>query len=479
MENLQNNSTKIEISTETKISVIEKQQSDEKPPIEKTIEQDVIEFLTEFEKISKIVDLEMEGEIENYISNLDDDNEKKFIQEVLKNPGESREKISEHLVKEFNNKLSSINKNLLNKLPVKIDLPEGSWFSKDELSYLRNRLTNSLKNISNFSINTYNSIMSDRIQIIKTFKPNMPIDNLDRIKVDLSIIGDDLHNQGKIPMLVKLTLDGDEFLRVVYKPRNAETDKSIIELFKDLNKLETTNTKLPTCEILDLGDNKGTIWEFVEGYQFSNGCHNKEANTLQELIGLKKDDISILGLEAANLINKIQDDTMKLKFQNNLERLQNVCKKIGVTDLHFENFILKNDMMLVLIDLEVIDPRMKQQTGLYPRDKEPKLTLLSEKEEELITKFNQDQKNKTCRITLVDTKVFKDNIHYLTRIKLIAQEISTLLIKNLNCEILQLNLENFVLQDGKNGDIPIFTLKDEVIYYGYPEQGNKIARLKN
>ncbi|WP_148300656.1 hypothetical protein [Candidatus Protochlamydia sp. R18] len=164
--------------------------------------------------------------------------------------------------------------------------------------------------------------------------------------------------------------------------------------------------------------------------------------------------------------------------KQNLAKLQNICSEAGITDLHYENvkftdveadlnlkhvtFKENGKFMWVPIDLEVVEQGHK--TGLYGMEKDLESQLTSA-EKSLIDQFIQSQQQRISRFVPLPTFTFqylaKD---YKTALEIPSKVIETL--QKLNYDILDPNeLEKFLIESIKNGDIPFFTKKGDVIYY--------------
>ncbi|MBS4169114.1 hypothetical protein PARA125_001767 [Parachlamydia sp. AcF125] len=149
----------------------------------------------------------------------------------------------------------------------------------------------------------------------------------------LKILGGDDHNHGKSPILVTFTSlqDKSTLLEVVYKPRNAHTDKAILELFAAINALpeeSKSGPALPFYKIEHINDGKASIWEYIKG----DGLIMGASTTVKYMLpGEKRDNA-----------------------EKNLLRLEQVCSRAGITNLHMENVLLTSHGELIPIDLEVV-----------------------------------------------------------------------------------------------------------------------------
>ncbi|WP_042279833.1 DUF4135 domain-containing protein [Candidatus Protochlamydia sp. R18] len=179
----------------------------------------------------------------------------------------------ERLCQIINNKFSS---NIIDveTLPVKFsEISLSSYSSEEEekqVDYLINKQITSLERFERFIFEATNFLEAHKILIFKEFgKKN--VENISNVKINLKLLGADSHHGGKTPLLVSLTIEEAEVLKVVYKPRGAETDKAIIELFEKLNSLppeQKNGPDLPTYKIIDLQNH--SLWQYIEGVDYRN-----------------------------------------------------------------------------------------------------------------------------------------------------------------------------------------------------------------
>ena len=162
----------------------------------------------------------------------------------------------------------------------------------------------------------------------------------------------------------------------VVKARSAELDKSIIELFKKINKINdaSNNLKLPYYNIHSCND-EISIWDFIDGNLIMN---------------LPNIDV----MNPASSVNEIVQKGLRVTSTPIKERIDNmtylntVCSKIGLSDLHSENVILQNNMYFP-IDLETVN--LNNVTGLYGFQHKGKIddSLLNAETQKLIDQFNK------------------------------------------------------------------------------------------
>jgi hypothetical protein len=169
-------------------------------------------------------------------------------------------------------------------------------------------------------------------------------------------------------------------VKIVFKPRKALIDQKVMELFININitlKKYKSKYKLPTYIILNCGNY--SFWEYIDG------------DTLYE-----------------KGKNNLRDEKLNKNIINNLEFLNTIAHKIGLTDLHSQNVKIQKDYMIP-IDLEVIKPG--SNTGLYMENKEAILgpiVPIHHIIQYLIHVFNENSVNIPIRILPIDTSTLKD-----------------------------------------------------------------------
>ncbi len=251
--------------------------------------------------------------------------------------------------------------------------------SEQEIEFRRGRLINNLRNVCMFLMTTKNILNANKALILKEFCPDIKMDQSE-LTYYLKPLGDETHNRGQSAVEVHLLNQRGLLLRkIVYKPRNAETEIAILELFKHLNlKKAPSEAELPVFKIVNLG-NAGSIWEYIVR---ADGGGHLQNDAIVELEAMKRTPL----YEQA---------------KNNFDRLESVCQAIGVTDLHPENVILRNRIEWVPIVFEVI--KVGHVTGLYGKNRTPELKPLKSEEWVLINQFKEHQKGRLFRAVPIAT----------------------------------------------------------------------------
>ncbi|KPK32484.1 MAG: hypothetical protein AMS24_04190 [Chlamydiae bacterium SM23_39] len=325
----------------------------------------------------------------------------------------------------------------------KIDL-----FTKNFL-FRKKQMKKKMENMLIFLKEVKNNLNKINETIIKNFSKFDKQKHFNEVSFSLKFLGGDSHKNGKSPLLVTLSenYENTDPLKVVYKPRLAKTDYLIIEMFKQLNQLKKKRSvciDLPTYNILCFDDLDVSIWEYIEG----------------EIP--KSFDSQYIYNYIDSYINSLEN---KNAAKNQLKRLESVCKKIGVTDLHYENVLfVKKSNEFVPIDLEVI--MQGEETWLYPKNiKNLNLPELNEKENTIINQCKEKLQKQNCRFLLLSTGNFISAYNYI----FLQDKILKDTIKKLNKikgQTLQENkVKKFFKEDMKKRDVPFFISSEGIIYY--------------
>ena len=303
-----------------------------------------------------------------------------------------------------------------------------------------------------FLITTKNILNANKALILKEFCPDIKIDPSE-ITYYLKPLGEETHNRGQSAVEVHILNQNGTLLRkIVYKPRDAETEVAILELFKHLNIIkEPSEAVLPIFKIINLG-NTGSLWEYIVR---ADGGGHLQNDAIVELEAMK--NMPLYG-----------------PAKNNFDRLESVCQAIGITDLHPENVILRNHAEWVPIDFEVI--KIGHVTGLYGKNKSPEPKFLKSEEWVLINQFKERQKGRLFRAVPIATARLGDLSTTPWGGKDIALLFHDVLSQEYETLIELAEIERLATQDIINGDIPILYQKAGILYYG--GEGFMIGKLK-
>ena len=211
--------------------------------------------------------------------------------------------------------------------------------------------------------------------------------NIDPSTADIEVIkifDNDKHDTYSEPV-THIKIDDIDY---VLKPRKSELDIKILELFNEINLAGFEDLKLPYYEIYSHPTLDYSLWEFI--------------TTTAEL----------RPVPAVYLIDFEDDEERKQIQRKNLEFLNNISKKIGLTDLHYENVILSNNTFYP-IDLESIN--YTSETGLYTNDTvytsetglyTPNYPKLNDHTLGLIERFNEDIHNVKVRYVISTAELY-------------------------------------------------------------------------
>lgn len=279
--------------------------------------------------------------------------------------------------------------------------------------------------------------------ILHDFFPDKQMD-YDQMHPEVVPFVADGHLGGRCPVKVTFTspeLPGESF-SVVYKPRSAHMDQKIIETFGKINACNEKGSEreLPVYQIRNYGDHF-SVWEFIEGQT----PHVDGVDNCVELLpspGEVKQAIKRRGL-----------------------RLEAVCREMGISDLHRENFIIRGQY-IVPIDLENLQPG--QGTGLYDQATPiPEELQLSREEKALIETFSREARETEFRLVPIGTGILegmKDNPDKLEKAfeEVVMQTFSK---GDIRLSIDRTEFKHLILTDLMNNDIPYFIQRGDNILY--------------
>ena len=313
------------------------------------------------------------------------------------------------------------------------------------INFMHEQILNHCIDQASFLIDTQHIIQTDKSEIIRCFYSDPLVINPDSVTFNLFPVQSETHNRGKLPLKVTFSFEKRELFSIFFKPRDAQIDQTVINVFHELNNLpqekKSIKTDLPTYKIecVNSESYSFSIWEYIEGTHSSAG-------------------------DASDYINRYFSTNDHLKDQ--LTRLQIVCKYLEISDLHMENIIFshmgKPNLQVVPIDLESVQPN--SDTGLgNPLKKAPTLT---ESEKELLDDCKIKMKKHTTRFVPIPTSTFTGSLSECSSCVLCAQLVKDKIRKEGSHLLISIErLEWMILEDFIHDDIPYLTLKSECIYY--------------
>lgn len=324
----------------------------------------------------------------------------------------------------------------------------------DDVEQLRFKLqvmNNKIVNVIEYAKKIHSFFALHQEQILRDFFPN--IQNPDRFKAHFKIAGEETHNRGESTVEVTFSSDLEKLGTIFFKPRTAEVESRLLEMFGELNQ-ESPNKPLLAQYKIRMYKEQGespwhgsSVWECVKG---------RRLITEGDLI------THIMTLSDVNRRNEVRA---------NAERLQRVSREIGLTDLHQENIFL-NDGQLIPVDMEVI--RLNHPTGLGDRIAEAEVT---DRELSIIRKYNLLMPNLPSRYLPLDTIVLKENMArrdgYIGILDAFVEQLGvehTIVID-------KSEWTNAIKEDILHGDVPVCYKKNGNVFYG--KRGLLIAREKS
>jgi hypothetical protein len=326
---------------------------------------------------------------------------------------------------------------------------------------------NKIKNILSYINETTDFVKKNKEDIIKNFY-DKAID-IKEVTFKFKSFSGETHNKGKNPFLITFSVgeleSKSEFLKVVYKPRNALIDIAVLELLSEINK-EKGELIFPEYKIISYEEN-GSFWEFING------------DTLKETKGFA--------------LQENANEEFKIKLLKTITYLDDVFIKINLMDMNEENIIISDKTPNIYpIDLEAFDKNqtLSEFDHIITKIKNevPEHELIidnikkhSDKKEikELISEFNIKKEKIVKRFVPISTALIESVLFSLGGPLELSLIIKTELKKqNFNLLVDLTDLENFLSEDREQGDVPYFTLVEDIVYYGFPESKRPIAKFK-
>ena len=303
------------------------------------------------------------------------------------------------------------------------------------------------------------AIEKNKPLIVETFcRQDASISNPEQVAFELFPHGAETHNRGKVPIKISFQLNGSELFSVFFKPRDAQIDAKVIEVFRSLNQLpaeqRSLNIDLPNYRIINL-THQGhpfSLWEFIDGQHLNGQTANDVIQTFP---------------------NTPEKDRLVLQ----LSRLESVCKFLNISDLHLENIIFfhlgHDDSKIFLIDLESLQPGMS--TGLFTHD--PEIPPFTRKEQELLEACKEGLNEVYARFVPIPTSHFLAGLTRCDSFTMMADfVVESIQKKGYSLSIPKEELEWMILTDFLHNDVPYLTEYKSNIYYVFAGEPIKITR---
>lgn len=316
---------------------------------------------------------------------------KKLEEEIIKNRKKFNPSIKFFITKDKIYYDEETKKTCINKINILKSLINEEIiinFDIDEIIYFNFRWYNTYDKKVRFQIiKKYDNLKKYIIENCQTLiSQNFNTGKFIDINIEIDFISD---NHGSEFNIYLLNINGK---KIVFKPRDSLLDIAIIKLFKTINDTCILYNKLP--EFIIINYKEYSFWEYIKSDEITD--HNCLSNNIYTKFINFNNKIVKVPIYDSNVIS-IRDKNLKL--------LNTICYKIGITDLHEENIIIKNNMFYP-IDLENIT--LGNYTGLYNRGKKIGPVLdIPKNIENLIDEFNKNLYFLPVRLVPISTSIFE------------------------------------------------------------------------
>lgn len=353
---------------------------------------------------------------------------------------------------------------------------ENDWFSdyglldrvsKEKLDislqFIKEQILNRCINKYFFHEKVRRILEESKEKVVAEFCPRelSPV-NLADVTFNLIPRSGESHPRGKSAIKVEFKLLDAPLFSIYFKPRDAQIDKKIIDVFAALNALPETDKSspvaLPTLKIRNYAE-EGTppysLWACVEGMQF-------EGNTAEEAIQRRP-------------LNE------RSRLLSQLLRLESVCVYLSLSDLHLENVIFSRlgqaDSQIYLIDLESVQPG--KGTGLRDGSSGEMAPSLTGEEVRVLEEFKKSLSTVFVRFVPVQTTEFLGALQQCDSfVGLTESVLDSINLNSLGLVIDIKELKKLLLTDFLHNDVPYLTTIEDRLYYMREEDPILIARKK-
>jgi len=300
-------------------------------------------------------------------------------------------------------------------------------------------------------------VEQNKIKILKEFYLqylDLGIDP-ETITFNVELVEGETHNHGKIPAFIHFSMNGNQLFKIVYKPRSAAIDAAVIETFQQINEIDkdhkSFDTFLPEYKILNFDDR--SIWEYIEG-----------------------DDIK-LERSVGDFIRRKPNNSRWQTARLTLNRMDAILTRMGISDLHKENIKVRNkageDVKFFPIDLENRHIGAPTQLGGLPKE----VNLTPEENALIQNVFEPLVANAPFRYIPLGTQLMAGLIgDFKLNDALFRRLMNQFQLDHYLVEIEPNQLKRLLLRSAINHDVPYFSERGGVLYYGLPYEGNIIAR---
>lgn len=278
------------------------------------------------------------------------------------------------------------------------------------------------------------------------------------------------HNRGKKTVIIEFKV-GVEIRKIMYKPRDARVDKAVIDSFHKINNLQdeqkSSSMLLPEYHIVNLPEDQASVWEYIPGKNLGRKGKPPEY--------------------AGNVVNELGDEQLSKK----LVRLDDVLGSMNISDIHGENVIMREDNKVVTdivpVDLEnvYISPKRKISTNLHAEQVRTKPEIqkvwkpLTEQEQEVTAEFREVSKKLLIRYIPAGTTTLAGLVTSIEQAdEFIAFMKRAFLEDDIESTIDFNQLKECFIADMLQEDVPFFTERGGIVYYGLPEREIPIGKRR-
>ncbi|MGD0665450.1 MAG: hypothetical protein ABSA17_07000 [Rhabdochlamydiaceae bacterium] len=285
------------------------------------------------------------------------------------------------------------------------------------------------------------------------------------------------HNEGRVTCFCYLENENTR-TKLVFKPRNARVDDLVISTFRRINGLpikdksidnDSKNFNLPFYQIYHCEQENSSIWECISG-QTLRKSYVKAPTSLGNYISDMSDEVLI-----------------------KVVRMDEVLSLLHISDLHGENIIFRKDINnlkeFIPIDLEVVlfpkNPEQATKTELGVQNirqkliQENKYKGLTDAEKAIIREMRRGFFDHISRFVPLGTYHLVKQLFELSNYKLIADLFEKTITNEGYIPDKDINklLQENILLDYLNNDVPYLSSKEGNLYYGNPNKNVLLAKI--
>ncbi|MGE0198604.1 MAG: hypothetical protein AB7N99_01155 [Simkaniaceae bacterium] len=350
---------------------------------------------------------------------------------------------------------------------LKSDIPRGEpsydYPSEESFRIYEEQVLNTVYNRLLYKNEIHANIKANRLLLLQEL--GVPIEAPFRVQ----FLSGETHNGGKKTVIIQYKVE-EEIRRFMYKPRDASVDKAVIESFHKINHLpkeqKSSSVLLPEYRIVNLPGGQASVWDYIPGKNLGREAKPPEY--------------------AGNVVGSLGDEQLSKK----LVRLDDVLGSMNISDIHGENVIMKEVdktiIDIVPVDLEnVYVSSKKVSTKLHAAQIRAELEAqkrwepLTEEEQNVTAEFREESKNLLVRYIPAGTTTLAGLVTSIEQ----ADEFVAFMMRAFQEDDIELTsefkeLKECFIVDMLQEDVPFFTERGGVIYYGMPERGVPIGKRR-